>query len=236
MCEIHNKYNSFDPPGLHDYIQGQDKKNNPEAYHLVCELEKEMMTYIINKLKEEFGPSRSEWWFKGIPEKTRKKATEEAEGQGEYNHPEKFLYMIDWHDIIYQNFNLFGGTFTFDAKHTEGKNKRLEWLVNINKIRNIVDHPPQGGISDKQLEYLKRIHKELLIRINPQKAQEYNFQKTDTDNDKLLEIESNEKAECPKCGKIAEGKEKIQELFGYREMRDGKTRTQSWCKECRKSN
>lgn len=42
-----------------------------------------------------------------------------------------------------------------------------------------------------------------------------------------------EYAQCPHCGKVAVGKEKIEELFGYRY--DG-TKPQSWCKECRNSS
>ncbi|MCR5309255.1 MAG: hypothetical protein K6E21_04010 [Bacilli bacterium] len=37
-------------------------------------------------------------------------------------------------------------------------------------------------------------------------------------------------AQCPHCGKIARGEEEIEELFGYRY---GRTKPQSWCKECR---
>ena len=106
MWKINNKYNNFDPPGLQQYIQSQDTKNNPTAFQMVSEIEKEMMKYIINRLEEEFGDSLSEWWHKGIPEKVRKKAREQAELKGEYNHPEKFIYLIDWWEIIYNNFEL----------------------------------------------------------------------------------------------------------------------------------
>lgn len=41
-----------------------------------------------------------------------------------------------------------------------------------------------------------------------------------------------EYAECPNCGKVAYGREEIEELFGYRY--DGK-KPQSWCRECRSS-
>ena len=44
-----------------------------------------------------------------------------------------------------------------------------------------------------------------------------------------------EYAECPHCGKKAYGEEEIEELFGYRNMGDGREIPQSWCKECRSS-
>ena len=37
-------------------------------------------------------------------------------------------------------------------------------------------------------------------------------------------------AECPQCGLIARGDDKIEELFGFRY---GHTKPQSWCKSCR---
>lgn len=40
-------------------------------------------------------------------------------------------------------------------------------------------------------------------------------------------------AECPCCQKIAEGKVQIEKLFGYRNMGDGRTIPQSYCRDCR---
>ncbi len=44
-----------------------------------------------------------------------------------------------------------------------------------------------------------------------------------------------EYAECPNCGKTAHGEDEIEELFGYRNMGDGRTIPQSWCRDCRSS-
>lgn len=44
-----------------------------------------------------------------------------------------------------------------------------------------------------------------------------------------------EYAECPNCGEKAYGKSEIEELFGYRNMGDGRIIPQSWCRECRGS-
>lgn len=41
-------------------------------------------------------------------------------------------------------------------------------------------------------------------------------------------------AKCPRCGKEAHGEEEITELFGYRDMGDGKIIPQSHCRQCRK--
>ena len=44
-----------------------------------------------------------------------------------------------------------------------------------------------------------------------------------------------EYAECPNCGKTAHGEDEIEELFGYRNMGDGRTIPQSWWRDCRSS-
>lgn len=40
-------------------------------------------------------------------------------------------------------------------------------------------------------------------------------------------------AKCPNCEKIAIGKAQIENLFGYRNMGDGKIIPQSYCRDCR---
>lgn len=40
-------------------------------------------------------------------------------------------------------------------------------------------------------------------------------------------------AQCPCCKKVAEGKEEIELLFGYRNMGDGRIIPQSYCRACR---
>lgn len=40
-------------------------------------------------------------------------------------------------------------------------------------------------------------------------------------------------AECPRCGIKAKNKDEIEELFGYREMVDGRRIPQSHCRKCR---
>lgn len=42
-----------------------------------------------------------------------------------------------------------------------------------------------------------------------------------------------EYAQCPCCKKVAYGREKIEEKFGYRKLDNGKRIPQSYCHECR---
>lgn len=40
------------------------------------------------------------------------------------------------------------------------------------------------------------------------------------------------KAECPHCGKVANGRDEIDQFFGWRIVNNKKV-PQSWCRKCR---
>lgn len=43
----------------------------------------------------------------------------------------------------------------------------------------------------------------------------------------------NEEANCPCCKKTAKGIDEIEDLFGFRNMGDGRVIPQSYCRACR---
>jgi DGQHR domain-containing protein len=165
LWEVNKKFHNFNPSGLQQYIQSQDTANNPRAYDIIAEIEKLIMDYVISILKEKHGDDITQWWHEGIPKSVRDPAWEKSTSVGEYHYPEKYLNFIDWWKIIYQNFDLFEKEFTIDAKRHDSKKKKLGWFVEVNDIRNIVSHPPRGGVSDAQLEYLIRIRGELVPKL-----------------------------------------------------------------------
>ncbi|MCD4808248.1 MAG: DGQHR domain-containing protein [Methanococcoides sp.] len=163
--EINKVYNNFDPKGLQQYIISQDTANNPQAYSIISELEKAIMNYVVDKLKERYGEDISQWWHEGIPNKVRDPAWERATSSGEYRYPEKYLSFIDWEDIIHKNLDLFENQFTMNAKPNDSRKKKLAWFSKVNDIRNVVSHPPRGGVSDNQLEYLTETRNELMSKL-----------------------------------------------------------------------
>ena len=46
----------------------------------------------------------------------------------------------------------------------------------------------------------------------------------------------NEYAQCPGCGKTAQGEDEIEVNFGYRTVGEDKEIPHSWCRECRDKN
>ena len=55
LWEINKKCNNFDSPDLQQWIQSQNTVNNPRAYEITSEIETEIMNYITDCLKDEFG-------------------------------------------------------------------------------------------------------------------------------------------------------------------------------------
>jgi len=165
LWEINKVYSAFDPPGLREWIQSKNTKNNPRAYDIICEIEKGMMQYVINHLKGKFGQDVSQWWHNGVPENVRLPAMERSQNNGEYVHFERFIDFIDWHEIVQKNYDLVGQVFIIDAKPNDSRKKQLKWIQDLNEIRKIAMHPPRGAVTDEQLQYLNRIRDELMPKL-----------------------------------------------------------------------
>ncbi|MGD0781014.1 MAG: DGQHR domain-containing protein [Dehalococcoidales bacterium] len=164
---INEKYPGFEPSGLKDFILKTDTTNNQEAYQNLSEIEKLIHKHIITELKKKFGEGYSNWWHKGIKDSIRNKAVLLANNEGHYDTGfENYMYLIDLKDVIEDNWDIFSEIYTIEAKANDSKAKRLRWYTEINKIRNIVAHPPSGGVSDEQLEFVIRIKREITERLS----------------------------------------------------------------------
>jgi DGQHR domain-containing protein len=167
LSEINKVYPNFEPLGLIEFNKKTDTKNNEEAKKYLPTIEIKIHNHVIETLKKELGPGISQWWHNGVKETIKSKVVAEATSRGDYN-PEnypKYLYLVNLKEIISDNWTTFGETYTIDAKPSESKVKRLAWFTKLNYIRDVCAHPPQGGISDDDLEFVKRIHDEVSKRL-----------------------------------------------------------------------
>ncbi|NMC60731.1 MAG: DGQHR domain-containing protein, partial [Candidatus Methanofastidiosa archaeon] len=131
LNEIYKQNPKFLPTGLKEWIKNTNSVNNKPAYDLICDIERGLLEYIVEKLKEEFGQDITEWWHKGFPEIVKKPALARAHENGEYNHYEKYVDLIDWESVIISNFDLLGDTFTIDGKTSDSKKKRIAWISQV---------------------------------------------------------------------------------------------------------
>ena len=110
----------------------------------------------VETLKTEFGDDHHQrWWYNGIPQSVRQKAVgrlEEDQGKSER---EEYLDLIDFRTIVVKNWSLFVDSLAYGAKGN--KDKRTQWIVQLNDIRKIVMHPAKRQvISWDQLAELER--------------------------------------------------------------------------------
>ena len=162
---IHEEIPNFNPPGLKEYLKKVDTSNNSEAYDCLLNIETMIQKHVVTSLKSKFGDDYSKWWHEGVKKTTRDSAMSLASQKGEYGNYEKYLYLIDLKEIIYENWDIFGEIYTIEAKASDSKKKKLSWYTKLNDIRNIVDHPPRGGVSNEQLDFVININKELIDRM-----------------------------------------------------------------------
>lgn len=162
---VNDKYPEFDPPGLKEYLVKTDTTNNQAAHEPLDKIEI-IHKHVVAELKKKYGDGYANWWHKGIKENIRTGAVALANRDGHYDSCfENYLYLIDLKEVIEGNWDIFGEIYTIDAKANDSRAKRLGWYNKLNEIRNIVAHPPSGGISDEQLAFVIRIKDELSTRI-----------------------------------------------------------------------
>ena len=162
-CEkaLNEKFPDFEPPGLMEALKAQEAKTNEQAYSLILVLEKKLHAFVIDSLKLEFGDDEAEpWWYSGVPETVRKKATmrhEEEKGKGK---KEQYLDLIDLRTIALNNWALFQKSLGFGK--SGNKEAKTDWIHKLNELRKIVMHgAKQQTVSFEQLAQLREYEQTL---------------------------------------------------------------------------
>ena len=146
----------FSPPGLAEYIALEGGKTNEKAYAIIQRLEKMLQNIVLETLQAEYGDADGKpWWNTGVPEAIRLKAVkrrEEDKGKGK---PEEYFDLIDFRNIILQNWPMFQDTLAYGGKGN--KDKKTTWIVHLNDMRKVVMHPAKRQVvSWSELEELNQ--------------------------------------------------------------------------------
>ncbi|MBZ5500538.1 MAG: DGQHR domain-containing protein [Acidobacteriia bacterium] len=155
-CEktLHDKFPDFEPHGLLEALKLQEAQTNKQAYELIQSLEPRLQQFMIDTLKQAYGVDEDRWWYEGVPEPIRKRATEqleEAQGKGKKEH---YLTLIQFRTIAESNWDLFKDTLAFGK--SGNKHLKTEWMQKVNELRNVVMHPAkQQTITFEQLAQLR---------------------------------------------------------------------------------
>ena len=155
---IREKRRDFDPPGLEEYLKGQDKENIAEAREIVGELEAFMKHDIRQRLEDEFAGA---WESQGIPRAVRKSTAEDAIEKNldlptsKHVTPWDCMYLINYHDVLAHSHPIwqkrFEKRFTRpgDEQLPGTWKNRLAWIKQLNETRNRVFHAQGIGEDDQ---------------------------------------------------------------------------------------
>ena len=158
MGIIHDRFPSFDPPGLAKHKQEGSAETITYAQQMITEIEDAMRKLTFAVLKAKFGEDESEWWRKGVPQTVRSSAASKAEFNEEGGSPHQFLDLIDYKKIAEQSivWRDFESHWTVD-KSQRSKQSRLAWMDRLNIIRNRLSHSGRRHVANDEIEFLETI-------------------------------------------------------------------------------
>jgi hypothetical protein len=169
---IRDKRPEFAAPGLDEYLRRADKEVINTAREIVGEIEIFMRDDIKRTLVAEYG---SVWEQQGVPRPTRKKTGELANEKNLDLPPSKqvtawdCMYFIDYHNVLTYSHDMWQKQFAKrytkpgDEQLSGSWKNRLDWVQDLNEIRNRVMHPQTQGVSDDEFELLIELQRWLLL-------------------------------------------------------------------------
>lgn len=164
---LHHDFPDFQPPGLSEFLEREKAQTTTQAFEKITRIEKILQRTIIAELKSEFGEAESDWFFSGVPTKVRKKADDRINDEGgKKGGREDNFDLIDYRDIIHDNFELFESLFGHGTKGN--KETKTKWLVEVNEARKKVMHASKGArlpITEEELARLAELEDWVTSRV-----------------------------------------------------------------------
>jgi DGQHR domain-containing protein len=162
---------SFNPQGLADFMEQEKAQTNLRAKLIADNIEKMLQRSILEDLRREFGLDESQWWIQGVPKNVRKRATDRyEEDDAKRGGKEFYIDLIDYRAIIAQHWTLFGGIFGYGSAKM-AKDKRTQWISDVNDIRRIVAHASSGRtVTLEQLAELEGYEQWLTAQLSSIKS------------------------------------------------------------------
>lgn len=163
MQLINNVHNEFTSIELEKYLETIDEKGTKEAGELVDNIQQNLFSFMINKLKEKFNSREEEWWYEGIPEAVRTLCVDRKEKDKGQRNKEQYICLIDYYKIAYSNWSLFKDYLSFSKDG--GKEKQLKWIKDLNEVRNITHHTEKWPATKDQVAMVRGIHTKLTKKL-----------------------------------------------------------------------
>ncbi len=139
----------FNPQGLAEYLEDEEKQFNDESRDMIAEIERFMKEDIRGRLQDEYA---NNWLKQGVPKKIVVEAGKLAvERNVERESDQELtawdcLYIVNYRDIMTQTQDvwkrLFERQYTRPGEEniSGGWKARTNWIVRLNDLRNDVNH------------------------------------------------------------------------------------------------
>ena len=159
MRLIKNKFPAFTAAGLEEYIENQDIQGTKEARTLIQDIDSRLFSYIVKTMTAHFGDKEDQWWVK-VPQKVRLKAGERREIDPSRKDPWSYLDFVDYRPIVHAHSDLFLEDFTLRAGDANlKKDKRTNWMVDINGFRQITHHAAKGSLTKDEVDLVRETYR-----------------------------------------------------------------------------
>ena len=165
---VHEHRDDFQPEGLEEYWRDQSKQYNIETYSRVLDVETKLRDDVKEVLQDAHGAM---WLKKGLPEKLYTGLVTEAakknrtiENEKDEKTPWDCLNLIHLREIMMyqaQWSTLFQKQYTIPGQEGLKKEQKTNWLVELNRIRNIADH--EYSVSKDDADYVAALHDWLVL-------------------------------------------------------------------------
>jgi DNA sulfur modification protein DndB len=162
----------FNPAGLAEYHEDEDRAFNTEAFRMINDIEKFLKVDIRRRLEDHFHQA---WITQGIPVLVYKEASalaiEKNFAKGEGADPDDVepwdcLHLINYLQILQKSSKNWEDIFQEQYSRPRDKSgnwkTKTAWLQELNRIRNIVSHA--GTVKESEYNFVVGIHTWLGLR------------------------------------------------------------------------
>jgi hypothetical protein len=163
---VGDQFPAFDPPGYRDDLRKYDAVRTRTADQKVRAIQESVHGYVVETLKQHYGPGE-DYLEKGIDSKEiLKKAYEKRIESDDKDRKDMGTYFdfIDLKKIIEgpKNWPYFADKLDLPlVGERKGKMRHTNWFVEVNKTRRISAHPYNRGYSDEEVAILDHVYNKL---------------------------------------------------------------------------
>lgn len=169
QIKVREKFPEFNPEGLDEHINKEEKAYNTRAFEIVREIETFFKKDFKEKLQDFYG---NNWFKKGVPPQIGEEATKlaynknlEIEDEEDEYHEWDCMNIIAYRAIATKNWKeIFEPIYTrpHEKKLNGGKDAKTSWMVQLEKLRNKCVH--SYYVNEDEYYFLEQLYDWLIMK------------------------------------------------------------------------